>query len=92
MIVFSVVAVDPGPGFAQAVASAFPQNHLQISSTVWLVAGTGTAQEISNAIGITPEFNPALGTGLVTTISGYYGRAPNNIWEWIQAKLEASNG
>lgn len=92
MIVYSIIAVAPAPGLDAAIKAAFPNNWLQVTPTFWLVAGTGTAQEVSNKIGITPPGRtPDLGTAVVFATAGYYGRAPNNIWEWIKAKLEAPN-
>jgi hypothetical protein len=54
---------------------------------VWLVAGTGTAQEVSIGLGVNTG---GIGSTIVFSTAGYYGRAPTNIWEWIKAKMEAS--
>jgi hypothetical protein len=86
MIVFSITALLPNPKLDEAIKTNFPNSHLQVSPTVWLVAGSGTAQEVSNKIGLTEG---GLGSAVIFSTSGYYGRAPSNIWEWIKAKMEA---
>lgn len=55
---------------------------------MWLIASSGTAQELSNKLGVTEG---DLGSTIIFSTAGYYGRAPSNIWEWIKAKLEAPN-
>jgi hypothetical protein len=87
MIVFTVIALAPNEKVENAVTTKFPDDHLRVSDTTWLVAGTGTAQELSTKLGIT---GGRVGSAIVFSTAGYYGRAPSNIWEWIKAKLEAS--
>jgi hypothetical protein len=86
MIVFAVSALAPNAALDAALPAKFPGNCLQASPTLWLVASGGTAQEVSDKIGITEG---GLGSTIVFSTAGYYGRAPSNIWEWIKAKLEA---
>lgn len=69
---------------AKALQEKFPNAHLTIAPGQWLVFGPGTAKEISDQLGITAE-SPTINNGIVLAISGYYGRASNNIWEWIAA-------
>lgn len=86
MIVFSVTSLVPNPAVGQRIAELWPSNYLKLSDTSWLVAGSGTAQELSDAMGVTRgDFSGVV----IFSTTGYYGRAPNNIWEWIAAKLEA---
>jgi hypothetical protein len=60
-----------------------------IDGTAWLVAHSGSAQELSGKLGITDGSN---GPGLVFEIGSYYGRANPDIWAWIKAKWEATSG
>jgi hypothetical protein len=87
MTVFTLISLAPGPAIAAAIEEHFQNNNIKIADNVWLLAGVGTAQEISNRLGVTPDAK--VGNAIVFATSGYYGRGPSNNWEWIKAKLEA---
>jgi hypothetical protein len=71
-----------------AIKAAFPENFLQMAERgQWIVVGEGTAREISNKIGITGVEPTEIGTSIVFSVSGYFGRASSEIWEWIAVKL-----
>jgi hypothetical protein len=68
---------------SQAIQSKFPNKSLSLGPGQWLLAGPGTAKDISDQLGIS---DGSFGvTAEVFAISGYFGWAPNNIWEWITA-------
>jgi len=57
----------------------------------WLIRFDGTSKEVSDKIGITnpdPDVPPTVGSCLIVSISGYYGRGPTDMWEWIKTRLE----
>jgi len=57
----------------------------------WLIRYSGTSVELSNHLKISgqPKGVPAeVGSALVTLVSSYYGRAPTDMWEWIQTRWE----
>ena len=87
MIVYAVVGVSPAAGLGASIATAFPTDSFQVTPSFWLVAGSGTAQEVSDKIGLTAG---NLGSAVVFSTAGYFGRAPTNVWEWIKVKLEAT--
>jgi hypothetical protein len=95
MAIFAVLLPIPQPALAQAITSAFPNDHLRINDTQWLISATGTTIEVSSKLGIydakEPE-RPVVGNAIVLAVSSYFGRAPATIWEWIKTKLEASSG
>jgi hypothetical protein len=66
------------------MTASFPGNYLKVGPGQYLVAGKGTAIDISNALGITDGKN---GSGIVLSTSSYYGRAENNVWEWMRIKV-----
>ena len=70
------------------IASEFPGNRvLLMDSGAWLLSAAGTSRDISDRLGITgQQLGPSV---IVFTISGYYGRAPNNVWEWLKAEMES---
>lgn len=51
----------------------------------WLVAFNGTSRELSDKLGISDGSN---GSAIIVGISGYYGRASTDLWEWIRVKSE----
>jgi hypothetical protein len=56
------------------------------SEESWLVIApnTVTTKELSDALGIT---DGAVSAAVVVRVESYYGRANNDIWEWIAAKI-----
>ena len=55
----------------------------QLPRGEWLASYDGTSQDLSNVLGITEGTN---GSAVVASISGYYGRAPTPVWEWIKGR------
>ena len=85
MIVFAVMAVQSPEKTAQALEREYPRNHLQLSSSAWFVAGSGTAQNVYNRLNPTDDRAQQL---VVATTAGYWGFAPQNVWEWVKAKTQ----
>jgi hypothetical protein len=91
MNIYTVIAIDNPEAAGAAVARAFPGDFLAFTTHTWLVAGTGTAQDVCGRLGLpietvqagqlAPTFN-----AIVTLVAGYFGYAPMNIWEWVKAK------
>jgi hypothetical protein len=87
MPVFTVIRQTKNiDSLASAVAKGFPDAHYELGDGVWLVAGNGTASDISDKLGITP--NAENGTGVVIEAASYYGRANPAIWTWIKDNWE----
>ena len=88
MNVFAVISIEPSPALESAITSRFQNDHLRINDTVTLVAGPTTSKDVSDQLGITqgPTFR-----AVVLASTGYFGRAPGHIWEWMQAKAAASS-
>jgi hypothetical protein len=77
---------DSDEKLMQAIRDKYPNNHYSIGRGQWLVAVKGTtAREIAEQLGI-PGETPIRGS-YVFGISGYYGRANGEMWEWMSAKL-----
>ena len=92
MTIFAILMPRPQPALAEKLESVFKTDTLKVTETQWLVSDIGTAQEISAKLGIYDPGNPTMppvGEAIVFTTSGYFGRAPANIWEWLKVKLEA---
>lgn len=86
MNVFAVISLGPNAAIKARVAEQFPSDHLELTPSNWLVAGRGTAEEVSAKLGLNAGDTNST---IVLAMSDYYGRAPVNIWSWIEAKLEA---
>lgn len=46
----------------------------------WLISYPGTSKQLSDDLGITDGSN---GNAVILNFTGYWGRASNDIWEWI---------
>jgi hypothetical protein len=77
-----------------AVFGAYPDANKKLADHNWLVAGKGTAQDVSANLGITLKDNSPgpTGTAIVLEVASYYGRATTDIWDWVKAKWEATGG
>ena len=64
----------------------FPTANYDLGSGVWLVAGPGSAKDISDKLKITPD--GVNGTGVVIEAASYFGRANPAIWTWIKNQWE----
>jgi hypothetical protein len=84
MIIFAILTPSDNPQLEAAMGALFADNYLKVGPGQYLIAGKGTAIEISNALGITDGRN---GSGIVLSTAGYYGRAGNNLWEWMKIKV-----
>ena len=58
-------------------------SYIQAHEGQWFVSFKGTSKELSDLLGI-PGSNGGQ-TGVVVAVSGYYGFAPNDVWEFIAA-------
>jgi hypothetical protein len=89
MAIFAVIQ-QPGPGgdkLPATIAKEFPDANYVISQGVWLVAGSGTAQDTTLKLGIVPATDA--GSAVVIEAASYYGRANPAIWSWIKSNWEA---
>jgi hypothetical protein len=90
MTVF-VIIPQPNPNASRlpgAIKAAFPGPDAVYDldeGKGWLVSSTGTAQSVSEKLGITTGEN---GGALVIEMASYFGRANPNIWSWIRSSLE----
>lgn len=75
---------------APAIAEAYPDDHIKVWDGLWLVSDDGaTAQQVCQKLGATEGQR---GSVIVTSINGYYGYAPKNVWEWLAVKGTPKHG
>lgn len=70
-----------------AITTEFATANYPLGNRVWLVAGVGTAHEISTQLGIS---DGSSGPGVVLQVDTYYGRANPSIWSWIKEHWESA--
>lgn len=70
----------------ESLKSGGKLDFITLPSSGFAVSYSGTSQELSTLAGISEG---TTGTGVVASISSYYGRAPTNIWDWIKSRWEA---
>jgi hypothetical protein len=77
----------------QNITTQFPGDFYEIGRGHWLVAFTGTAQELSVRIGIITQEKTSIISGVaVFGVAGYYGVASRDMWEWLATKLSSGSG
>ena len=89
MAIFALIQ-QPGANaekLASAVGTTYVGANYPLGNGVWLVATSGTAEEVSNKLQITP--NAEVGAAIVVEVASYFGRANPAIWSWIKANWEA---
>jgi hypothetical protein len=92
MSVFAVISPSPSaPLLESAITTKFADAHYELGNGVWLVAGAGSAIEVSEKLGITP--NTESSSAIVLEAASYYGRANPAVWSWIKSQWEGgANG
>ena len=89
MQVFVVFDLSRPAEVEAAIRLHFPDDHLALRDGQWLVAARlMTSRDVCDRLGISEGEN---GNGIVVAMDGYWGRAPNNIWEWMGARKAAYN-
>ena len=86
MSVFAIFRASKPDAIREALAKAYADEHLELQNDEWLVSASQTAEEVSDALGISEGES---GSAIVVKVGSYFGRAPSSIWEWIKVKSEA---
>jgi hypothetical protein len=69
------------------ITALFLENYYEVGRGQWLVVFDGTAQELYRKLFPEPQFPlPRKGVAMFG-ISGYYGNASLDMWDWIANKL-----
>ena len=91
MAIFAVIGqISPDTTkLGPIIHSEFPRDSLLLQEQVWMVAFQGTAQELSDRLGVTDGTN---GNAIIVSTGTYYGRANPSIWEFFKQKWESTNG
>jgi hypothetical protein len=90
-MIFAIFGVANPTVLGPVIAATYPTDHYVIEApgNEWLVSDSGTAKDVCDKLGIT---GGERGAAIVVGVRGYYGRKSTDLWEWMKAKLEATNG
>ena len=72
------------------IPSATDRYKLQ-SDRGWLIKFSGTTVELSNHLELTGQeagHASPIGSAIIVPVSGYYGRGPTDMWEWLKTRFE----
>jgi hypothetical protein len=83
MLLFAIMTPGDHAGLQAALNTHFADNYLKVGNGQYLLAARTTVVEVSNTLGITQGIN---GIGIIVSIAAYYGRADQNVWEWMRVK------
>jgi hypothetical protein len=83
MTVFAIMGLSNLEKLAAEIARVYPADFLRISTTHWFVVDKLTSKEVAEKLGI-PDGQTA--DAVVVATSGYWGRAQNQVWEWLSSR------
>lgn len=81
MATFVVIPTVGNSNFDDEFPEFFGNKCLRLPNGEWLVSYDGTSKQLSDELGISENKNAS---ALVLNFSAYWGRASNDIWEWIK--------
>jgi hypothetical protein len=86
------LAIVPEPPaiskYAEIIEREFADNFLKIGTSTWAISATGVAKDVAVKIH-GEEALPGSATVIVVAVSGYWGIAQNNVWEWFASKMSS---
>lgn len=86
MPVFVLIPIRDEAKIKAALMRHVESKHYPLPRGEYLVSFDGTSKALSDLLGITDGSG---GSAVLASISGYFGRAPNEIWEWIKVNWDA---
>ena len=88
MATFIIIPSVGSNTFDTIFPEKFANKAMRLPNGEWLVAYDGTSKQLSEEAGIT-ETEPSTGSAMVLNFSAYWGRASQDIWEWIKENGES---
>jgi hypothetical protein len=92
MTIFAILMPTPQPALVAEITRLYPDDHLSLNETQYLISASGTVQGLTTKLGMGPtrEAGKELtGNAVIFATSSYWGRAPAAVWDWMKVKLEA---
>lgn len=89
MSLFAIIRVSEPAKLKAAVEKTYQNNFKDLGPNEWIVSDRASAEEVSNKLKVSDGEN---GLAMVLKIDAYFGRAPKDVWDWMQSKWEAPDG
>lgn len=87
MQIFAVFELAEPELVGQRVQGAYPDNFYRMRGSSFFIATSGeTSWEVANKIGLG---NNSISSGIIVSVSGYWGHYDPALWEWIGVKMAA---
>ena len=89
--IFAVIAAGNPEALKAKIEAEFPSANLTVGTGQWLIVGPSsmTTQELSVKLEISVDKN--ISSGIVLSVSSYFGRTQISTWEWLTAKMGDTN-
>ncbi|WFR98722.1 hypothetical protein [Rhizobium tumorigenes] len=87
MSIFVIFKVSHQDKLQEALERVFPEDHLRVDATEWLVSAKMTSKEVCDHLGIS---DGSTTSAVVFKMESYFGRAATSIWDWIKTKSEGA--
>lgn len=80
---FIALATKDADRIRAAVEKLPAEQYFELRPDAWLMFFNGTTRQLAEDLGIRQGTN---GSGFVAPITGYSGRGPADLWEWLKVK------
>ena len=84
MSVYVVIAISKPEELGREIAARFDGAFFKLKGDTWLVDHKGTTPELADFLKIRSGES---GSGLVLPVTNYNGRAPADLWEWLNVRM-----
>lgn len=86
MAIFQITPLIQDNGsLAAKISAELPESNVyRLKNAGWLAKFDGTSKELSKVIGLEGD-SPTSKSCLVISVSGYWGLASPDLWEWLKS-------
>ena len=88
MPLFAILSPHPqNPKLERELERLFQGDDISLATGQWIVSTSFSARELADGLGISVD-HPRVESAIVATFGAYYGRAPKDVWDWMQIRME----
>ena len=84
--IFAVMATSQPEKLKPLIEELFPDTNFLVAPGQWLLVGPSTMTSQELPVKLKVSVDETVSTAIIMSVSGYFGRAPINVWEWLVAK------
>ena len=88
MPVYAVIATKNPEAIGRKIEADYPDSSIPIKTDAWFIDCRKTTRELAVSLGIR---DGETGSGIVVLLGNYSGRAPEEIWEWLDVHTSEPN-